>query len=696
MWRFHLLAVAAIWAVALVAYSNSFANRLTYDSFHLVLGDARVHAATSANVGLIWGEEYWYRTSTTGLYRPLTTFSFLFNYAILGNGPNPAGYHWVNFGLHAANILLVYLLALTMFRRLPLAAATAGLWGLHPVTVEAVTNIAGRADLLAAAGVLGGLLCHIRAGESISPVRKAAWLAALMSAAAIGIFSKENAITLPALMLVYDLAFRLPGKRPRAFQLPSYLAVAPPLMLFFALRARVLGQIPIIADPFLDNPLTGAGFWAARMTAIKVLAKYLGLLLWPAGLAADYSYNQIPIFSGRFDSWESWKAAAALAIWIAVLLIAVRVWRGNRGVFFFIAFFAVTILPTSNLIILIGSIMAERFLYLPSVGVAGCLAAAVYAASGRLAVRWPLAGNAAPPVLIAICLVFALRTWTRNGDWFDEKSLWVHDVRVSPRSAKIHAGLAEALWQEGRSFHDAATSERETAVSIMRDLPEDRQRPLDFVALGICYRERGDAFAARGGDFASQSRVWYERSLQMLLNAERVARAQNQKIKGAYLSGGKRPPQNFLPRISLERGRTYASMGQPARALEAFEEGRMLEPEIVFFGEIVRTHETLGDPRRAVIASLEGLVADPVQTGFASKAITLYRGMDSRTCASLAGGSGLNVSCPTVRDDLCTAGLNVFRLYLQSGRSEQAASIRSNTLDALGCSSLHSMPLPAR
>ena len=688
------MAVVAIWAVAFVAYSNSFGNRLTYDSFHLV-GDARVHEATSTNVGLIWGKEYWYRTSTTGLYRPLTTFSFLFNYATLGNGPNPAGYHWVNFGLHAANILLVYLLAFVLFRRLPLAAAIAALWGLHPITVEAVTNIAGRADLLAAAGVLGGLLCHIRAGDSISPLRRAAWLAALIFAAALGIFSKENAITLPALMLVYDLAFRLHGKRPRAFQwevLPSYLAIALPLLLFFLLRARILGQIPIVVNPFVENPLTGAGFWAARMTAIKILAKYLCLLVWPAGLSADYSYNQIPIFNGRLDSWETWKAVAALVIWIAVLLIAIPFWRRNRRVFFFIAFFAVTILPTSNLVILIGSIMAERFLYLPSVGFAGCLAAAIYAASRRLAIRWPPARKAAPSILIAICLVFALRTWARNRDWFDDKTLWTHDVRVSPRSAKIHANLAEALWQEGNSFHDAAISERETAVSMMQDLPEDRQSALDFVALSICYRERGDVFAARGADFASQSSVWYGRSLQMLLHAERVARAQYQKIEGAYLSHGKRPAGDDLARISLERGRTYASMGQPARALEAFTEGRRIEPEIVFFAEIVRTNEILGDPRRAAIASLEGLVADPVQTSFASKAIALYRKMDSRTCASLADGTGLNVSCPAVRDDLCTAGKNVYDLYFQSGRSEQAAGIRSNTLDALGCSPPAPMP----
>ncbi|MGA2773848.1 MAG: hypothetical protein ABSG26_23870, partial [Bryobacteraceae bacterium] len=75
-----------------------------------------MHAATSENLHLILTEEYWYNRTTTGLYRPLCTFSYLLNYAIFGNGPHPAGYHWVNFALHAVNIALVYLLGLLLFQ----------------------------------------------------------------------------------------------------------------------------------------------------------------------------------------------------------------------------------------------------------------------------------------------------------------------------------------------------------------------------------------------------------------------------------------------------------------------------------------------------------------------------------------------------------------------------------------------------
>jgi len=101
---------------------------------------------------------------------PLTTFSYLLNYTVFGNGPHPAGYHWVNFALHAVNIALVYLLGLLLFQESKLkervAFALAAVWSLHPVLTESVTNIVGRADLLAGFGVLAGLLCHIHGGAA--------------------------------------------------------------------------------------------------------------------------------------------------------------------------------------------------------------------------------------------------------------------------------------------------------------------------------------------------------------------------------------------------------------------------------------------------------------------------------------------------------------------------------------------------
>src|SRR5690242_17220544 len=109
VWRKHALFILALWTVALAAYSNSFSGAFVFDNT-VILQDSRIKAVTPQNIDLILTQEYWYNWALTGLYRPLTTFSYLFNYTILGEGAQSAGYHWVNFWLHAVNIGLVYIL----------------------------------------------------------------------------------------------------------------------------------------------------------------------------------------------------------------------------------------------------------------------------------------------------------------------------------------------------------------------------------------------------------------------------------------------------------------------------------------------------------------------------------------------------------------------------------------------------------
>ena len=109
----------ALWALVLAAYSNSFQAGLVFDSAMAITRDARIQAVTPQNLRLILTEEYWHGSTTSGLYRPLTTFSYLLNYAVFGNGTHPAGYHWVNLALHAVNVSLVYLLGLLVFEAAP-------------------------------------------------------------------------------------------------------------------------------------------------------------------------------------------------------------------------------------------------------------------------------------------------------------------------------------------------------------------------------------------------------------------------------------------------------------------------------------------------------------------------------------------------------------------------------------------------
>src|SRR4030095_16680171 len=106
-----------------IAYANSLGAGFAFDSKGLILQNARVHAATAENVARIFDHSYWWPIGESGLYRPLTTLSYLFNYAVLDNGERALGYHLLTLVVHIANVLLVYALA----RRLS-GPAKAGHW----------------------------------------------------------------------------------------------------------------------------------------------------------------------------------------------------------------------------------------------------------------------------------------------------------------------------------------------------------------------------------------------------------------------------------------------------------------------------------------------------------------------------------------------------------------------------------------
>ncbi len=433
-WQKHGWRLFAIWGLLFIAYSDSFRAGLVLDNASIIARDPRIRQVTAQNVLSILEVGYRYNNPDVGLYRPLTTFSYLVNYAVFGNDSRPAGYHWVNLSLHCVNVALVYALGIAVFAETAPAFALTALWGLRPILTEAVTNIVGRADLLAAFGVLAGLLCYLKAPRP--PGRgRLAWLAGLAGAQAIGIFSKESAVVLPGLMLLYDLTW-IDGRTWRA-RASAYAVLALPLSAFFYLRGQLHAHMLI---PFADNPLVSADFWTARLTAIKVIGDFLGLFLWPARLSADYSFNAVPLFGWQASGWEDAKALIALAVCLAaaalIAILAVRARRIEKPILFFPAFFFIALAPTSNVIVVIGSIMAERFLYLPSVGLAG-LAAAAICALGQRRMLW--AAVALP------CFALAARTYARNLDWKDDLSLWSSAVEAVPGSAKAHYNLAKAL-----------------------------------------------------------------------------------------------------------------------------------------------------------------------------------------------------------------------------------------------------------
>jgi tetratricopeptide (TPR) repeat protein len=555
----------------------------------------------------------------------------------------------------------------------------AALWAVHPVLTESVTNIVGRADLLAAFGVLAGLLCY--AGSVATGGRGALrWRLGLMAAAAIGVFSKESAVMVVAAVFLYDIAYC--RSAPRRQRLWGYLAAALPVGAYLLVRSQVLSRLPVPYLAFTDNPLVGAGFWTARLTAVKVLGKYLWLLVWPQHLSCDYSYGQIPLFTWRLHNWEDGKAVLALAVCAGAVVAATICYRRSKPVFFFIAFFFVTLAPTANLAILIGTIMAERFLYLPSIGFAGCLVGAGWGAYRRLRPRWPAARTVAPAALALVCLAFGARTYARNGDWLDERSLWSSAVESSPNSYKAHQHLASVLAAPPAAGLDAARDQIERALTILKPLPDERNVPAVYATAGFCYRAMGDALGQNGGA------VWYRKSLDVLLEGRRVDAAWDRAMALRNRQEGRTVALSGWAPLYLELGRTYRSLGEFPQALEALAHGYMVDSGGQLFEETAATYRAMGDPEQAAVALLSGIVmGSRDQVRLAAEVVNLYRETAPESCALNGRGSSaaLNFQCPLVHSDLCSAGRNAAARYREMRRDRDAAATAASAVRSLGC-----------
>jgi tetratricopeptide (TPR) repeat protein len=349
---------------------------------------------------------------------------------------------------------------------------------------------------------------------------------------------------------------------------------------------------------------------------------------------------------------------AALAVCVAAAAAALLCYRRHKAVCFFIAFFFAALAPTSNLVILIGSIMAERFLYLPSVGFAGCLVWAVY--------RRP---RMAPAVLALVSAALAVRTYARNIDWLDDQSLWASAAKVCPASYKTRLHLATALIGTKREGIDRAIGELDRSLAILDPLPDDRNVPQAYAVAGFMYIMQGDLLAAQG-------QQWYEKARDVLLRGERIDRIAAQQLRREnQLRGITTSASGWYP-LYLALGDAYLRLSDPRQAIEAFEYGRVLRPVPEFFEDTSAAWRAIGDPQQAAIALIEGLLVDRGNGKLASQLVALYRQTAPGSCATSDAGGALTLdpACPLVHDHVCAAVRNVKQLYTQMGQAPTGLS----------------------
>lgn len=454
-------------------YLNTLGNAFVFDDEPAIVANPLIRDLR--NLPTIFLTDYW-RDPERGLYyRPLTVASFAVNYAL--GGLNPLGYHLGNLLLHAGVTLLVYPLALRLHLDQPGAVAAALLFAVHPLHTEAVAAGVGRADLLAALFSLLSLLLYLR--RDPLPLSLGAYLLALLS--------KENAIVLPAILLIADLgdpeATPSRGLLRRARDLVTqrgmhrYLPYVGVTALYLGVRSLVLGGLQLPSPSYLDNPLAHTDPGTRLLTALVIVAKYLGLFILPLHLSADYSYNAIPLVTSAADPRF---LVAALALGLLLLLMAT-----GRALSFGILFFGLTLLPVANLLFPVGTIMAERLLYLPSFGLS-FMAGAVFSWGFRAFGGKPLSGLTQRSLLLSFGVVLflcSLRTVLRNREWRDQFSLFQSAIAVSPGSAKVHNNLGVHYGMHGQLLE--AQREFEEALRILPRYPEA------LFNLGLIYRRRG-------------------------------------------------------------------------------------------------------------------------------------------------------------------------------------------------------------
>ncbi len=399
---------ATIVLLAAISTVTSLVNGFAYNDRLLILNNPRVHRL--AHIGRVWTQTYWPPWMGAGLYRPLTMSAFVTEWWI-GHGA-PWVFHATNVALYIVVCLLVYRLAKL---QLPPAGAwvAAALFAVHPVHVEAVGNVVGQSELWAACGILAAVIAFVRwrrsavaraswctrptldgvgdtaprllrlatplgkglGAENLGGLRHQLVLVALVIGACL---AKEHAVVTPALLVLAEV-FLVDDPRPwrdrwRALR-PFVLLLSLAVVSYVVVRAHVIGSWAGDRPNVVLEHLSAA---ARRWTMLGVVSEWTRLLMWPWRLVVEYAPRDITIHEHFEPSLI--PNAVLLALILTLVVIAVRR-RALAG--FALLWIVVTLLLVSNLIVPTGILLAERTLFLPSVGAALLIGDAVTRLTAR-------------------------------------------------------------------------------------------------------------------------------------------------------------------------------------------------------------------------------------------------------------------------------------------------------------------------
>ncbi|MFQ3582814.1 MAG: tetratricopeptide repeat protein [Chloracidobacterium sp.] len=551
--------------LALGVYANTFQHGFAFDDLGLILHNPTI--IDWRQIPALFAQGYWgHKVGGGGNYRPLTVTTFALEYGLWGS--HPTGYHVVNVLLHACNTWLLFHLLRLYRASLGIAGIAALVFAVHPVHVEAVASIVGRAELL---GFFCGSLMWWSWRRATCVHRLVSGWRLLAVAAYLGaLLSKENFIVLPAALWLAEALRarrRLTSLRAWSRLTLPFGSLALALVPYFGLRALANEGVEQVSG--VGNiPLDGYTLGQRVVTMASAGLEWYRLLLIGYPLKPWYDG-----FNVNIEPTWTWRTTIGLCLTLALILIGLAAWRRAPLVSFGLGLWFITLALVSNIPIPLGTLIAERWLYAPSVGYAIAVSYGAF-----FLWRRPANGYRALVVVWLGVMVgsYTYGTTRRNMDWKNHFTLFRRFIQTDPTHAigyvnvasclvETNVPLARALYEKALTLDERLLIPRLQLAEFDLDegrLPEACARlrrllneeppdlPLPSQDWALAHALSARALATTGQADAA---------LQEALTAQRYAPAE--------------------PRVLITVGRTFTQLGHYAAATQAFQHLVTLFPD---------------------------------------------------------------------------------------------------------------------
>ncbi|MGA2985232.1 MAG: tetratricopeptide repeat protein [Terriglobia bacterium] len=536
-----------------LAFGGTLGNSFVYDDGRQVLENPFVrnpHLWRRIFTGPVWS--FLGAATETNFYRPLHILSHFLVWQVAG--ANPAAFHLYQLVFYAITVLLVYRLGRDLLQNHVTAFAGALLWALHPLHVEPVCWIAGVPDCGCGLFYVLAFLIFLR-GER-APERRWAWhlLGALVYFLAL--FFKEMAISMPLLLAAYWLVIASPEAwwRKGLRWLPYAAAAAG----YIGIRLIVLGHVSHAPHLWKISP-------RVAMAAVGLLGQHTKLFFWPTDL------NDFRDFDLGASLRSPWPWVTLLVIGLAILLR-----KRDPALCFLILWWPVTLIPSLDVRQLSYPLLAERFSYLPSMGL--CLAVASFALH-TLPARFPdrHPARVLVPALGLSLVLFSVQDLRAVPRWRDNDTLWNYSYQVAPKTALVH--VHRALDLQYRYYDPAgATQEYKTAIMLNHTA---------FIELPSvtydCFIGLGEIAAVQG--HMDEAITYFQKAIDLtprysaaydVLGSVYFPRGDYARAAEYFQQAVRANPLDMGARFFL--GTCWMKLGKPAQAAEQFHAAREVDP----------------------------------------------------------------------------------------------------------------------